>query len=57
MTVSYTSSDLISEVTGEQVFYVASELQDVNGAQVPVYKLRFWKDLGRPLGKVVDEAL
>ena len=57
MTVSYTSSDLISEVTGEQVFYVKSELREIDGAQQPVYQLRFWKDLGRPLGKTLEGSI
>jgi hypothetical protein len=52
MTVSFLSSDLLTHVTGEQDFYVIPVVLDEGlASERTVVRLRFWKDLGRPLGR------
>lgn len=45
MNVNYSNGD-IGDVRGQQVFYVAPTTQNIEGNDVTVYKLKFWRDLG-----------
>lgn len=47
MRVSYTAGDIVSEVNGEQLFYVIpTQLDQGDGVSVTEWKLLIWRDFG-----------
>ncbi len=46
LSVTYTNGD-ISEVSGRQEFYLAPAQESIDGEDVDVFRLKYWRDLGR----------